>query len=107
RYGLDLPYDYTITESPDKASINLQAYIQEKELMINKKITLASKASLLEIEYTYSNYGQNELKDYELMIRNFFWPGGGPVDWQTQSAFVPSIKSVRELGETVTHRELD
>lgn len=101
----DVHYAYSVaTQTADEVSIALESPPAEK---IRKKIiTLRAGRPSLQVEYHYFNKSQKATAGSEFTIRNFFQPGGGSIDWQYERAFVPTVKTVRELGVSALPEEL-
>jgi hypothetical protein len=100
RKGLFRKYAYEVLKRTEKEiSVYLKGPLEEDKILIEKIITLKDNSPSISVEYHYSNYSQKETGSYELGIRNFFWPGGGPPDWNNEKLFIPTIKTVREIGD--------
>ncbi|MCM8785494.1 MAG: DUF5107 domain-containing protein [Candidatus Omnitrophica bacterium] len=94
-------YDYrVIKKTEDEASIYLELPREkEEDIIIKKFITLKKNTPSIYVEYHYLNYTDKETGSYELAIRNFFWPSGEPPNWEKDKLFIPTIKTVREIGD--------
>ncbi|MCM8818849.1 MAG: DUF5107 domain-containing protein [Candidatus Omnitrophica bacterium] len=94
-------YDYkVIKKTKGEVSIYLELTREkEDDIIIKKIITLKENTPSIFIEYHYLNYTNKETGSYELAIRNFFWPSGEPPNWEKDKLFIPTIKTVREIGD--------
>lgn len=65
-------------------------------LCIEKSISLLPGTSTVRVDYLYRNASQKDLKDYEVMTKNWFLPGGGKIS-KDDLYCVPTSRGVRTV----------
>ncbi len=87
------PYAYSL---PADQPGTVRMTWADQQLSIEKTVTLAPGQATVRVDYAFANTGQVDLKDYEVMTKNFLTPSGGPVS-PADLYCLPTTHGVRRI----------